>query len=524
MKKTVSVLAFACLLTAAAMPATAAQSVDDFLDSISRSAPQAFSERVGVHDAAKLERQRAALHRMLTAERVTEGLAAPLRVEVDRAEIRRLLDQRDGERTHKMVIGVNRPIDVRVDLRDARGDGVRRLAYGAARTSPEGTVWTGAASSERAFGLRVHFTGVDLPRGSALYVYNADGAAFGPYTGRGPNGTGEFWSNMVLGDTAFVQLRQPAGAAPAAFDIAGIGHVDRDLVAAPQAGTLCSFNAECVESASCTSNAAVADAEDGVARILFVSGAFLFLCSGGLVADTDTATTIPLFLTANHCISKASEASSMEAHFLFKATQCGGGCYDPDGVVPSTLGASILSTNSTSDYTLMQLAQPAPAGTVLIGWNSTAVANSHGTPLYRISHPQGAPQAFSEHFVDTARPTCRSWPRGNWIYSSDVVGATEGGSSGSPVVNGAGQIVGQLSGGCGFNVNDVCDSASNATVDGALAAYFSSVAQFLDPASGGGGGGGGGGCTLGAPGDSCTANSDCCSNSCKGKPGAKTCK
>lgn len=38
------------------------------------------------------------------------------------------------------------------------------------------------------------------------------------------------------------------------------------------------------------------------------------------------------------------------------------------------------------------------------------------------------------------------------------------------------------------------------------------------------GGGGGGGCELGQPGDPCTADSDCCSGSCKGKPGNKTCK
>ncbi len=37
-------------------------------------------------------------------------------------------------------------------------------------------------------------------------------------------------------------------------------------------------------------------------------------------------------------------------------------------------------------------------------------------------------------------------------------------------------------------------------------------------------GGGGGQCTLGQKGDACTVDSDCCSNSCKGKPGAKTCK
>jgi len=34
--------------------------------------------------------------------------------------------------------------------------------------------------------------------------------------------------------------------------------------------------------------------------------------------------------------------------------------------------------------------------------------------------------------------------------------------------------------------------------------------------------GGGGGCS--PPGTSCTSNSSCCSNSCKGKPGQKTCR
>lgn len=37
-------------------------------------------------------------------------------------------------------------------------------------------------------------------------------------------------------------------------------------------------------------------------------------------------------------------------------------------------------------------------------------------------------------------------------------------------------------------------------------------------------GGSGGGCTLGQKGDSCTANNQCCSGKCKGKPGSKTCK
>lgn len=518
MKKSACLVAFGCLLAAATIPVAAVQPVEDFLASISSQTPQTVSERVGTYDPDQLRRQRASLHRMLTAERVAEGAQSPIAIEVSRSEIRQLLAARHGESNRKMLAGVTKPVAARVDLSGvSAGDGVRRLAFGAVRTGGERTVWTGTAASPGAYGVRVHFTGVNLPRGAALYVYNADGAAFGPYTGRGPNGSGDFWSNMVPGDVAFVQLRGPAGS-NASFEVAGIGHVDRELLGInPQAGTLCSFNAECVESAACTTSAAVADAQDAVASIQFVSGGFIFLCSGGLLTDTDAATTVPLFLTANHCLDREREADTLEAFFFFEATQCGGGCFNPEGQVPSTLGADILASDSTSDYTLMRLSQPAPAGAVLMGWNATPIANSNGTALFRISHPQGAPQGYSEHVVDTARPTCSTWPRGNWIYSSDILGATEGGSSGSPVVNGAGQVVGQLSGGCGFNVNDVCDTAANATVDGAFAAYFADVAQFLDPETGGGGG------ECLPAGSSCSDNADCCSESCKGGRN-KTCR
>lgn len=152
------------------------------------------------------------------------------------------------------------------------------------------------------------------------------------------------------------------------------------------------------------------------------------------------------------------------------------------------MGASILSKSKTSDYTFMQLSQSAPSGSAFLGWSTTAVANTNNVDLYRISHPLGAPQAYSSHEVDTSAGTCGGWPRGNWIYSRDVVGATEGGSSGSPVLNANGQIVGQLSGACGTNVNDPWNAGGNATVDGAFAAYFTQILQWLDPSGGPGGG------------------------------------
>ena len=106
-------------------------------------------------------------------------------------------------------------------------------------------------------------------------------------------------------------------------------------------------------------------------------------------------------------------------------------------------------------------------------------------------------------------------PRGRYIYSRDTLGATEGGSSGSPVVNGGLQIVGQLYGVCGFDINNVCNSEDNSTVDGAFANAYAGMAPFLNPT-------GGGSCS--PAGANCSSNSECCSNNCKGKTGAKTCK
>jgi len=274
-------------------------------------------------------------------------------------------------------------------------------------------------------------------------------------------------------------------------------------------GNLCDFNAACTENAECVSiPPAIESTRNAMAMILFFSRGFYYLCSGGLVADSDASTETPYFLTANHCVSRAREASSVLTYFDHVDSSCdGGSCSFP--AQADTSGATIAATNNSSDFSLLVLSQAPPAGRVYLGWNSAPVAFSSGTPLFRISHPGGAPQAYSTHSVDTAADTCSVWPRGNWIYSQDTFGATEGGSSGSPVLNASGQIVGQLSGACGYNVNDECDAINNSTVDGAFAAYYSQVAPYL--------GSGSPGCTSDADcadGDLCTTDT-CAAGTCQ---------
>ncbi len=519
---------------------------------------------VAFDKAAALE-QRAATHAWLMSEGVQRGQGAPISASIS-AEEMAAIDNASRNISPERV-GLTKALSVSVDFSDIApgrlAGGPLSRPHGALAGTPDGGyVYTATLASAGATALRVHFAGFWLPEDAAVYLYTENGQVFGPYTGRGPLGDGEFWSHTLMGDTVYLQLRHsgPASAEDlrsARFNVAGLGHVR------PRWLGFCGGNAGCIQNANCsTTNSAVSQARAAVAHMQWVSGPFIYICSGGLVADNDSTPHNPYFLSANHCISRGKDARSLENFFQFEAPcPTSGNCDDiiatrnnhPEDL--RTLGANIVHTASSTDHTLFQLRESAPGGSAFLGWNEAAVANTNGASLYRISHPNGAPQAYSEHSVDTSAVTCQSWPRGDRIYSRDTVGGTEGGSSGSPVVNADGQIVGQLSGVCGYNVNDSCDYVANATVDGAFAAYFPEIAQYLDPSPSncsatesqetsctdgldndcdglidsadsdcGGDSGGGGGGDGGQFGDSCQVDSDCASNKCRGPSNRKTCK
>jgi hypothetical protein len=466
----------------------------------------------------------AALQKALAARQVDRGVRAELVVTLSGAELKSVNEP--GHTGGKYQVGVNKAVSAAVDV-GRRGPGL-----GAVRSDGGGLVWSAALRSPGAAAMRAHLTGLDLPEGAGLYVYNKAGQAFGPYTGRGPLGDGELWTNTVFGEQLMLQLVAPADTRVPSFRVAEIGVMGQrflpprynpagafslgDLERLGTAKAFCSYNASCVVNAACQSSAAVNDAKDAVATMLFTSGGGQFICTGQLIRDTVDTSVIPYFLTAHHCISSSGEASSLETYFDYQTTCSSPNCTQPYNNTGETVGATIKATGSSSDYSLLQLssAPTTPDGVATyLGWSTTAI-HSTTTQLYRVSHPKGAPQAYSEQRVDPTKGTCRTLPRGAFLYSKDNLGATEGGSSGSAVVNGSGQVVGQLYGACGFNLNDVCDANSNATVDGAFAAYFNNVAPFLQP--------GGGSCS--PAGAFCTSNSQCCSNSCKGKPGAMKCK
>ncbi len=586
MRKRILVCAICALLLAgASLAGMQGKAVD-----ARRTAPvvQTYPEPAagGIDRSGYLERQ-GALQSWLVSEIAANALAAPLTVQVGARDLARV-ERADAADPGKSVVGLVKPLEHRVDFADAAEIAIDRsgvpYAGGSLRaTADGGYVWSVAVGSTGAHGLRVHLRDLRIPAGADLFLYSLEGQAFGPYRGD------DVWTNTVFASTAVLQLHvygpvEPVELSRIGLTIAEIGHVGPKFlpgvsigapVSALPAGddgaydvaqsaaepgdaalAFCNYNDTCIENTSCgggPSWSAKGAAEDATALMLWISGAFINTCTGGLVADTDGGSQIPYVLTANHCVNKQKDAKNIEFYFQY-SVGCGSGCpsqWQGGGVQVSPTGSDLLSSSSNGDYTLLEMRGNPPGGSAFMGWTTAPVANADGTDLFRISHPSTAPQSYSVHSVDTSAFTCQGVPRGPWIYSRDTYGATEGGSSGSPVYNGAGQIVGQLTGACGTNTGDVCDAGSNATLDGAFAGYYANIASYLDPSpcvpssevcdNGGDDDCDGdadcddsdcsgdpscstGGCTLGQPGDACTSDGDCCSNKCKGPPSGPTCR
>ncbi|MEJ2146249.1 MAG: DUF5719 family protein [Acidobacteriota bacterium] len=414
----------------------------------------------------------------------------------------------------KWLVGVDKRVEATFELDQAlsrRTEELLRLDTGLLRRTEDGSLaLTNGVELPGAPAVRLHFDGFRLPPGWALQLYTPDGDSRGPYTGAGPNHTGEFWSHVMKGPRVYLELHAPApaddeSAQTVSFRLSEVAFVDvpfadsrPDFSGGPlpaEIQPMLEPNAGCVEDAHCFDGLlpAIQDGSGnfvgldevlrgGVGVILFDEDGGHYLCSGGLLNDTVEGSFIPYFLTAHHCISTVAGALSSEVFWQYQTSGCGQP-YPSLYAFPSSLGANLLASSDATDFTLLLLSEAPPDGSYFLGWTENDLSHAGGTELYRFSHPLGSPQSFSKHII-SAIPTpgvCGPLPQGRFIYSKDAIGAVEGGSSGSVAVLSSGQVVGQLFGACGANIGDVCDADSNSTIDGNLAESFDQVAQWLDP-------------------------------------------
>ncbi len=348
-------------------------------------------------------------------------------------------------------------------------------------------VWGTSVAIPGAGALRLELADVDLPEGTRLWVYGTEGEAR-PFDLRLLRADRSLVTPTIEGEEIRLEVALPADAAAPArgFRIDRVFEQVADAATLLPMGDSCLHNAECYDSSDFP---AIEAARDAVFQYLFISGGFFYTCSGGLLNDTDASTVIYWGLTANHCITSQAEAQTVDAKFFFRRNGCPG---TDETWTRALTGWNLTVSSATSDVSLMRPIDPTkiPAGVALLGWSS--VRPTQGTVLYRLSHPVREatshiePQTYSTHQLDeTPSPYCAAdAPLTHFLYSLNL-GDTgvSGGSSGSPVMNALGQVVGQLSGTCGVN-QDGCGT-DETVVDGSFSRSFPLLAPYLNPASSG---------------------------------------
>lgn len=211
---------------------------------------------------------------------------------------------------------------------------------------------------------------------------------------------------------------------------------------------------ECQVNINCSEGTSWQNEKNAVAMVL-VGG--VRVCSGSLI-NTTCNDDRPLLLTANHCLGPYEDAISNPNlnHWSFYWHYERPNCPDT-GVAPpilSTSGATIVANNMISDFALLRLTEdPKDKNGVTpyyLGWDRSG---SPGTGGVGIHHPSGDVKKIATYTITPPNSNCMATPYSNsnfwkinWIATPNGHSVTEGGSSGSPLINSSRKVIGQLYG------------------------------------------------------------------------------
>ncbi|WP_159799563.1 T9SS type A sorting domain-containing protein [Flavobacterium sp. MK4S-17] len=320
-----------------------------------------------------------------------------------------------------------------------------------------GRIWRARFKSAGARTMNFLFNDFYMPEGATLYLYNNERTdLLGAYDARQNNDERVLGTWLVKGEDIWIEYYEPAGVrGKGSLDIYKVVHGYRtadDYNKAPDddlnSSGACNYDVDCfmesIENLKGVNKKAVG---------LIITNNSSF-CSGALINNTNNDGT-PYFLTADHCYSNPSQWS-----FRFNWISPNPVCAD---VQPSTTnapdyyqtvsGAALRARRSASDFCLVEITASLPDAWDLVwaGWDrSDAVPAS----TFGIHHPAGD---IMKACRDLNSPQLiNSGGESMWRIQDWDLGVTEGGSSGSPLFDNSGRIIGQLSGGT---------AACNGTVD-----------------------------------------------------------
>lgn len=315
--------------------------------------------------------------------------------------------------------------------------------------------WRLRIASPGALSLNLAFRRFRMPAGGTLVLHSADGRhRVGPFSERDNEEHGELWTPPIPADELILELRLPVDELD-----------DLDLELGQVFHGYAGFGDSESLSGDCHRDVACSDTWSDQARsVALISVAGTRFCTGFLVNNT-ALDGRPFFITASHCGVTARNAASVVVMWNHERGACGGQTGGEGDSVrfptehfptehaqtgPFQTGAILRAYHQPSDTLLLELDDlPDPAiGVFYAGWDRSFADPRRTTVIH---HPNTDVKKIGFDF-DRAETTPHlrhlTSPEGDHLRIQQWdLGSTEGGSSGAPLFNQDGRVVGQLHGG-----------------------------------------------------------------------------
>lgn len=334
--------------------------------------------------------------------------------------------------------------------------------------------------SDNAESINLIFEPITLPDNAKMFLFRPDGGEiYGAYTNKSFAGN-VFATTPVSGDSIMIQCEVPIASSDSFSAIISSVNTGFDqLRALPAIG-----KAQYCETDIICQNEGVED-QSRAACLIIINGTKY--CSGTLIATNNDSESY--VLSSAHCLRDISTtiydstlAQKCVFYFGYNTPICETRIVS--SYEKSISGSKVASSHQGKDMLLLKLSQRPPVDymTYESGWNVELAPRG---PVTCIHHPNGDLMKIS---ISESNPYPISFAvdglteDAHWQIDVWDTGITEGGSSGAPLYDANGLIIGALSGGNSFcntrgddkfwRLNNVWDDASSTPAD---------IMSILDP-------------------------------------------
>ncbi|MDR0798790.1 MAG: trypsin-like serine protease [Dysgonamonadaceae bacterium] len=399
--------------------------------------------------------------------------------------VQQLLDEDEADMKQGMPLrfAVRNTVDIKLD-----GQNMTR-----SQLSPDKSIRQYVVSSEGAKGLILMFDELYIPEGGELYVYDNNRRNVRLFTHDNNRGEGRTVSGALYGDAVTLEYVPSAlSNEDPRITICDIGYIYRSNQET-QESVNCYINTNCSEGDNWTNQI------KGVVALSTNNSHSYFFCSGSLVNNVREDGT-PYILTANHCTQgmSASNYNTLFVEFFMESTStpntnCTTVTYSSSKTKSMSGGSLVVTTSisGSSDGSLIKLNNAIPADWEVYynGWDARDIAATSGVGIH---HPDGLIKKISTFTTPLTTSTWSTYSetgktnahwKVTWAATAHGNSPTYGGSSGSPIFNQDGLIVGTLTGGSSY-----CSTPTSADYYGKFAYHWdkdNSAAKhfknYLDP-------------------------------------------